>query len=86
MLTDQEKKELMDFAIQHCNAQERTKLIKICETLLHLHDVIMFSTDISRVARAKEQEVMYTEMKYAFLKQVKENHKHDEESVNQTVG
>ena len=77
MLTDQEKKELMDFAIQHCNDQERVKLIKICETLLHLHDIIMFSTDITRIARAREQERMYTEMKYAFLKEIKENHKNE---------
>ena len=86
MLTDQEKQELMDFAINHCNDQERIKIIQICETLLHLEDVITFSEDISRIERAKEQKRMYTEMKYAFLKQVKENHKHDEESVNQTVG
>lgn len=81
-MTDQEKQELMDFAIQHCNDQERVKLIKICETLLHLHDVIMFSTDISRISRAQEQEKMYTEMKYAFLKQIKENHKHDDQTVS----
>ena len=85
-MADQEKQELMDFAIQHCNDQERTKLIHICDTLLHLHNVIMFSTDISRISRAQEQERMYTEMKYAFLQQIRENHKHDEESVDQTVG
>ena len=81
MLTDQEKKELMDFAIQHCNDQERVKLIRICDTLLHLHNVIMFSTDIERISRAQEQERMYAEMKYAFLQEIRKNHENDDQTV-----
>lgn len=80
-MTDKEKEELMEFGINHCNEEERIRLIKICDRLLLINDLILNTLNIEYIIQLKAEREFLTNQKYKLLISIKERIQHEKEIV-----